>query len=66
MSTIEERILIYIALAMVCAFVGVFAGMIFGALTFLQIAAVIEALFWFGMPKPGASKHRQHRILFNH
>jgi ABC-type microcin C transport system permease subunit YejE len=66
MSTIEERILIYIALAVVCALVGVFAGMIFGALTFLQIAAVIEALFWFGMPKPGASKHRQHRILFNH
>lgn len=66
MSTIEERILIYTALAVVCAFVGVFAGMVLGALTFLQIAAVIEALFWFGMPKPGASKHRQHRILFNH
>ncbi|MEE4191325.1 MAG: hypothetical protein V2I66_07085 [Halieaceae bacterium] len=66
MSTIEERILIYTALVVVCAFVGVFAGAILGALTFLQIAAVIEALFWFGMPKPGASKHRQHRILFNY
>ena len=66
MTTLEERILVYIALAVICAFVGAFAGALAGGLTFLQIAAVIEALFWFGMPKPGAYKHRQHRILFNH
>ena len=66
MTNIEERILIYIALAVVCAFVGVFAGAALGGLTFLQIAAVIEALYWFGMPKPGAYQHRQHRTLFNH
>ena len=65
MTAIEERVLIYTALAVVCAFVGVFAGSVAGALTFVQIAAVIEALFWFGVPRPGASKHRQHRILFN-
>ncbi len=66
MTTIEERILVYIALAVICAFVGAFAGALARGLTFLQIAAVVEALFWFGMPKPGAYKHRQHRILFNH
>ncbi len=66
MTTIEERILIYIALAVVCAFVGVFASAAIGGLTFLQIAAVIEALFWFGMPRPGTYRHREHRILFNH
>ncbi len=65
MTEIEERVLIYIALAVICAFVGVFAGLGAAALTFLQIAGVIEALFWFGVPRPGASKHRQHRILFN-
>ncbi len=66
MTTIEERILIYIALAVVCAFVGVFAGAMTGALTFLQITAVIEALYWFGVPKPGTYRHREHRTLFNH
>ncbi|MEP5764329.1 MAG: hypothetical protein ABJ308_07035 [Halieaceae bacterium] len=65
MTSIEERVLIYTALAVICSVVGVFAGLMAGGLTFIQIAAVIEALFWFGMPKPGASQHRQHRILFN-
>ena len=65
MTAIEERVLVYTALAVVCAFVGVFAGPMAGVFTFVQIAAVIEALFWFGVPRPGASKHRQHRILFN-
>ena len=65
MTKLEERVLIYTALAVVCSFAGVFVGLLAGALSFLQIAAVIEALFWFGLPKPEASKHRQHRILFN-
>ena len=65
MTKLEERVLIYTALAVVCSFAGVFAGLWAGALTFIQIAAVIEALFWFGLPKPGAYKHREHRILFN-
>ena len=63
MTYSEERVLIYIALAVICAFIGVFAGFTAAALTFLQIAAVIEALYWFGMPRP--SRHRQNRILFN-
>ena len=65
MTDLEERIVIYIALAVICAFVGAFAGLEVAAMTFLQIAAVIEALFWFGAPKPGASRHRPQRILFN-
>ena len=65
MSNIEERILLYIALAVICAFVAVAAGLVAAGFTFLQIAAVIEALFWFGVPKPGPSRHRQQRILFN-
>ena len=65
MSDIEERILVYIALAVICAFIAVFSGVAAAALTFLQIAAVIEALFWFGLPRPGILQHRQHRTLFN-
>lgn len=65
MTSTEERILIYIAVGLVCAFIGVFAGPAACALTFLQIAAAIEALFWFGTPRPGVSRLRQQRILFN-
>jgi hypothetical protein len=65
MTDMEDRILIYIALAVICAFAGVFTGLTAAVLTFLQIAAVIEALFWFGLPKPRASRYRQQRVLFN-
>ncbi len=65
MTKLEERVLIYTALAVVCSFAGVFAGFWAGALTFLQIAAVIEGLFWFGIPRQDSYKPREHRILFN-
>jgi hypothetical protein len=65
MSKLEERVLIYIALAVVCAFAAVFLGLWAAVLTFVQIAAVIEALYWFGLPKPKSAKYRQHRTLFN-
>jgi hypothetical protein len=65
MTKLEERVLIYTALAVVCSLIGVFVGLLAGVLTFVQIAAVIEGLFWFGLPKPRASTYRQQRILFN-
>ncbi len=65
MTKLEERVLIYTALAVVCSFAGVFVGLLSGALTFIQIAAVIEALFWFGLPKPSGHNHRERKILFN-
>ena len=49
MSKMEERVLIYTALAVVCAFAGVFVGLWAGAMSFVQIAAVVEALYWFGL-----------------
>ena len=65
MSKLEERVLIYTALAVVCAFAGGFAGLLAAALTFLQVAAVIEGLYWFGVPGSKHYRHRQHRTLFN-
>jgi hypothetical protein len=65
MTDTDERILIYMALTVICAFLAVFAGAAAAGFSFVQIAAVIEALFWFGLPKPGVSEHLQHRILFN-
>lgn len=65
MTQLEERILVYIALGVICAWVGVFAGFTAAALSFLQIAVVIEALFWFGVPRLGVYRHRHKRTLFN-
>ncbi|MCZ6831816.1 MAG: hypothetical protein O7F73_19920 [Gammaproteobacteria bacterium] len=65
MSTLEERVLIYTALAVQCAFASVFVGLWIGAMAFIPVAAVIEALFWFGLPGPGTYRPREHRTLFN-
>ena len=65
MTTLEERVLIYTALAVVCAFTSAFVGLLAGALTFVQIAAIVEALYWFGLPGGSNYKPRQHRTLFN-
>jgi hypothetical protein len=65
MTTLEERILIYTALAVICAFAGAFVGLAAGALTFIQVAAIVEALYWFGLPGGRSFNPREHRTLFN-
>jgi hypothetical protein len=65
MTNLEERVLIYTALAVVCSFAGVFVGLTPAALTFIQIGAIVEALYWFGLPRQGDFKPRQHRSLFH-
>lgn len=65
MSALEERVLIYTAVAVICAFGGVFLGPWTGFMTFLQIVAVIEALYWFGASRPDSYRPREHRTLFN-
>lgn len=65
MTTLEERVLIYTALAIVCSFIMVSISVMAGTLTFIQIAAVVEALYWFGLPKRSSFRYRQNRILFN-
>ena len=65
MTRLEERVLIYTAVAVICSFAGVFAGLSAGALSFILIVVVIEALFWFGPSGPSGYRHREHRILFN-
>ncbi len=65
MSNLEERVLIYTALAVVCAFAGVFVGLWISAMAFIQIGAIVEALYWFGLPKLGTYNPREHRTLYN-
>ncbi len=65
MSTWEERVLIYTALAVVAAIASVFVGLWIGVMAFIQVAAAIEALFWFGPPSLGTYRYREHRTLFN-
>ena len=65
MSALDERVLIYAAVAVICGFVGVFVGPWAALITLLEIVAVVEALYWFGGSKPGVYRPRQHRTLFN-
>ena len=48
MNILDERLVIYSALALLCSFASVFLGLAAGLWSFLQIAAVIELLYWVG------------------
>jgi hypothetical protein len=49
-NSLDERLVIYSALALLCSISSVFLGMAAGLWSFLQIAAVIELLYWIGLP----------------
>ena len=55
MDRSDERILVYTALLIVCCTIGSFLGLVAGAWTFLQIAAVIELMYWLGS-HPGSDE----------
>ena len=46
MNTLDERFVIYTALALLCSTASVFLGLAAGIWSFIQIAAVIEFLYW--------------------
>ncbi len=50
MDTLEERFLIYSALLILCSTASVFVGLAAGFWSFVQIAAVIELIYWIGTP----------------
>jgi hypothetical protein len=49
-SILNERFVIYTALVLLCSIASVFLSMAAGLWSFLQIAAVIELLYWIGLP----------------
>ena len=51
MDRLDERFLIYTALATVCAFVSTFSSLGAGLWSFLQAVAVIELIYWVGLPR---------------
>jgi len=51
MGTLDERFLIYSALLILCSTTGVFVGLAAGLWSFVQIAAVIEFIYWIGPPR---------------
>ncbi len=55
MQIVEERFLVYTALLVLCATLGTFLGLAAGLFTFVQIAAVIELIYWFAIRTVGAS-----------
>ena len=50
--------LVYTALAIVCCTAGAFLGLAAGIYTFMQIAAVIEFIYWFGASRRIKSPRR--------
>jgi len=48
MDRTDERFLVYTALLVVCCTMGTFLGFAAGAWTFLQVAVVIELMYWLG------------------
>ena len=50
MSKLEERVLIYIALILLCSLASVFMGLTAGSWSFVQMASVIELMYLIGGP----------------
>ncbi|MCY4428746.1 MAG: hypothetical protein OXC05_17165 [Halieaceae bacterium] len=65
MNELAQRLLVYLAAALVSTVTVASAGWLAGAGLFLVAAAMAEALFWFGVPKPGFYRYRQQRTLFH-
>jgi len=58
MTRLEQRILVYTALAILCSTAGIFLGAVAGVATFVQIAAVVEFIYWFGTSRRVRSTRR--------
>ncbi|MBE9538827.1 MAG: hypothetical protein IMF06_07065 [Proteobacteria bacterium] len=56
MKTLDERFLIYSALVILCCTSSVFFGLAAGFWSLIQITAVIEFMYWIGLP---ASTHSE-------
>ena len=59
MNTVDERFMIYSALVILCSTASVFMGPAAGIWSFIQIGAVIELMYWIGLPESTESEHNQ-------
>ncbi len=57
MKTLDERFIIYFALVILCCTTGIFLGLAAGLWSFIQIAAVIEFMYWLGIQARTRSEH---------
>lgn len=55
MAALEDRFLIYTALLVVCATSGAFLGLTACICSFVQVAAVIELIYWFAFRVAGTA-----------
>ena len=58
MNGTGERSLVYTALAIACAVIGLAAGPVAGFWSFLQVAAIIEFANWIGRQRPQQTRRR--------
>ena len=55
MDKLKERIVIYAALAMLCALTATIVGAAAGLWSFIQIVAVVELIYWTARPSDRGS-----------
>ena len=58
MNKLEQRMLIYTALIILCGLAAILIGAAAGIFTFMQIAAVIEFIYWLGSSRRLKSRRR--------
>ena len=61
MTAIDERFTIYVAMAILCSAVGAFLGAAAALWSFVQIAGVVELVYWLGLPPSGHPVEPQSR-----
>ncbi|MEM9255426.1 MAG: hypothetical protein AAGA91_08260 [Pseudomonadota bacterium] len=60
MQDSQERPLVYTALLIACAVIGLGAGPAVGAWSFLQVAIMIELAYWLGTRRGVGHDKRRH------
>ena len=57
MKTLDERFMVYFGLLILCCMSSIFLGLAAALLSFIQIAAVIEFMYWLGVRVRTGNKH---------
>jgi len=57
MKTLDDRFMIYFALLILCCTSSIFLGLAAGLFSFIQIAAVIEFMYWLGTQARTGNEH---------
>ncbi len=60
MHRLSERLVIYSVLLVLCGLTGIAVAPVAGALSFFQVVAVIELIYWLAKPAGDARRNAGH------